>query len=241
MDCLYIVMPAYNEAENIEKVVRSWYTVLNGKDEKSKLIVADSGSTDETHQILTQLKQNYPKLEILADTGKQHGPKLMALYHYAVKNGADYIFQTDSDGQTNPEEFSDFWELRETYDAVIGKRLSRGDGKARKFVERVLCLLLRLYFKVKVPDANAPFRLMQTKLVGKYIDRLPEDFNLPNVMLTTYFIYYSEKTEFVTITFKPRQGGVNSINIPKIIKIGIKALYDFHSMKKDMKEKDKRD
>ena len=43
METLYIVMPAYNEEQNIYEVVRSWYPLLDGKSEKSRIVVADSG------------------------------------------------------------------------------------------------------------------------------------------------------------------------------------------------------
>ena len=125
--------------------------------------------------------------------------------------------------------------MRNDYDAIIGNRTVRGDGKSRKFVENVVCLLLRIIFGVKVKDANAPFRLMKAELVNKYIDRLPQNYNLPNIMFTTYFSYYKEKLAFREITFKPRQGGTNSINIKKIVKIGWKALGDFMKLKKDMR------
>lgn len=234
MDILYIVMPAYNEQDNIESVVRAWYPVLTGKSEQSRLIIADSGSTDKTHDILLGLTAELPQLEILSDTGKQHGPKLIALYKYAISNGADYIFQTDSDGQTDPAEFDAFWQIRENYDAVLGHRSVRGDGESRAFVEHVVCMLLKLFFGVSVPDANAPFRLMRTKTVAKYIDRFEEDYNLPNIMLTTFFAHYHDRIIFKEITFKPRQAGVNSINIPKIVKIGWKALGDFKTFRKGM-------
>lgn len=233
MDILYIVMPAYNEETNIEHVIESWYPIIADKEE-SRLVIADSGSTDKTHEILCALKEKYSKLEILENTEKQHGPKLIALYDYAIKRGADYVFQTDSDGQTNPDEFAAFWEIREKYDAIIGKRLTRGDGKTRLFVEHVLCKLLKVIFKVNVPDANAPFRLMKTKLVERYLYRLPSDYNLPNVMLTTYFASFKENIEFISISFKPRQGGVNSINFRKIAKIGLEAIRDFYRFKKDI-------
>lgn len=235
MDSLYIVMPAYNEEENIEQVVKSWYPVLEGKSEKSRLVIADSGSSDNTHKILEELQKTYTQLEILKDTLKQHGPKVIALYDYAIKNNADYIFQTDSDGQTNPDEFDEFWKLRHDYDGIFGHRNVRGDGKSRAFVEHVVCFLLKLYFGVKVPDANAPFRLMNSSVVKKYLYRLDEDYNLPNIMMTTYFAYYHEKMTFKTISFSPRQGGVNSINLKKIFNIGIKALKDFKRLKKGMK------
>ena len=235
MDSLYIVMPAYNEEENIESVVKQWYPILEGKGEKSRLVVADSGSTDRTHEILLKLKAGkYPKLEILATTNQYHGSKVIALYDSAIKNNIDYIFQTDSDGQTNPEEFEAFWKMREEYEGIFGYRPVRGDGKDRAFVEKVVCILLKLYFGVKVPDANAPFRLMRTDAVKKYLYKLPDDYALPNIMMTTYFTYYKERVCFREISFKPRTAGVNSVNIPKIIKIGWKALGDFHDLKKKM-------
>lgn len=236
MDSLFIVMPAYNEEANIEAVVRQWYPILEGKDERSRLVVADSGSSDRTHEVLTGLQKEFGKLEILVDTDRQHGPKVIALYDYAVRQGADYVFQTDSDGQTDPGEFDGFWQLRTRYDGIFGNRTARGDGRARAFVERVVCFLLRIYFGVRVPDANAPFRLMKTDVVKKYLCKLPKDYNLPNIMMTTYFAYYNEKITFQTISFKPRQGGVNSVDIPKIMKIGWKAMGDFRVLRKEMKE-----
>ena len=235
MDNLYVVMPAYNEEENIENVVKAWYTVLSGKNPLSKLVVADSGSNDTTHERLLKLKETYPQLEILADTGKQHGPKVIALYDYAIKKGADYVFQTDSDGQTDPEEFEEFWNLRMEYDGVFGHRKVRGDGKSRAVVEHVVCFLVWMYFGVKVPDANAPFRLLKVDTVKKYLYRMREDYNLPNIMMTTWFAYYGEKIVFKEVSFKPRQAGVNSINIPKIVKIGWQALKDFKKFKQEMK------
>lgn len=233
---VYVVMPAYNEEENIESVIQAWYPVLEGKSGLSRLVVADSGSTDATHEILKRLQKEYPQLEILSNTGKQHGPKLIALYKYAIEQGADYIFQTDSDGQTNPDEFASFWDDRQEYDAILGHRNVRGDGRSRAFVEIVVCKLLKLYFKVDVPDANAPFRLMKTSVVANYIDRFEPDYNIPNIMLTTFFAFYKERLTFRIISFRPRQAGKNSINVIKIVKIGWKALGDFRIFKKGMKK-----
>ena len=215
-------------------MIRAWYPLLSGKSENSRLVVADSGSQDKTHDILLDLQKSHPKSVILSDTGRQHGPKVIALYKYAIESGADYIFQTDSDGQTDPQEFNGFWNQRKEYDAILGNRTVRGDGKSRAFVEKIVCVLIQLFFGVKVPDANAPFRLMKSICVNKYLSRMPQDYNLPNIMMTTYFTYYKDKIKFEEISFKPRQGGVNSINIPRIIKIGWNALGDFWKFRKDM-------
>lgn len=235
---LYIVAPAYNESENIKQFIEEWYPVVerhNGNG-LSRLVVIDDGSRDDTFTILQGLAETRELLQPVTKKNGGHGSALLYGYRYAVEHGADYIFQTDTDGQTSASEFESFWNERGNYDAVLGKRPERGDGKSRKFVESVLCLVVRVIFGVKVPDANAPFRLMRSELVGKYIPRMPEDFNLPNVMLTVYFSYFREKLAFRDITFRPRQGGKNSINIKRIISIGIKAVKDFFALRKDVKE-----
>ena len=236
MDTLYIVIPAYNEAENIAACVADWYPIVEqyGGD-GSRLVVIDDGSKDNTYALLCGLAKDRPLLVPLTKKNGGHGSAVLHGYRYAIDHGADWVFQTDADGQTNPGEFEAFWNERNRYDAVIGYRTKRGDGAQRAFVERVVCLLLRIYFGVKVPDANAPFRLMRAELVKKYVGRLPQDFYIPNIMLTAFFAYYQEKLKFLPISFKPRTKGKNSLNLKKIAKIGIQAMSDFRKLRKGMK------
>lgn len=235
MDVLYIVMPAYNEEANIEQVIEEWYPLLKFSGEKSRLVIDTTGSEDRTSEIISKLRnEGYEFLEEVKGKYKEHGPKLIELYKYAISNGVDFIFQTDSDGQTNPKEFEEFWLQRNEYDAIIGNRIVREDGRGRKFVENVVCFLLYIYFGVGVRDANAPFRLMNADMLRKYIDKLPEDFNIPNIMFTTYFVYYKEKILFKEISFKTRCAGENKINIKKIFRIGWKAIGDFKRLKKEL-------
>lgn len=233
---LYIVMPAYNEAENIENTIDAWYPIVekHAANGLSRLVIINDGSKDNTYSIMQEYAKIRPLFQPLTKPNGGHGSTVLYGYRYAIENDADMVFQTDSDGQTNPAEFDVFWKLMDENDAVIGNRVVRGDGKDRKFVENTVCFLLRLIFGVKVKDANAPFRLMKTDLLKKYIDKLPKDFSLPNIMFTTYFVYFKEKVAFKEITFKPRQGGTNSINIKKIIKIGWKALGDFIELRKEI-------
>ena len=234
-DILYIVMPAYNEEANIESVVREWYPHIAYKAEGSKLVIADAGSSDSTHAILKQLCSEFDRLEILEDTDKQHGPKCIALYDHAISRGADYIFQTDSDGQTSADEFPAFWHHRHEYDVILGNRKKRGDGRIRFFVEKVVTWLLYFFFKVRVPDANVPFRLMESGCLKKYLYRIPEDYFLPNIILTAFFKHYGCRVGYKSISFKGRTAGKNSIDLIKIVKIGIKALGDFCRFAKEMR------
>lgn len=236
MDCLYIVVPAYNESENIKNLVDDWYPVVERHDGKgrSRLVVINDGSKDNTYEILEELAKERPLLHPLTKPNGGHGSTVLYGYRYALQQGADYIFQTDSDGQTNPDEFEAFWSERKNYDAVFGNRTVRGDGNDRAFVEKTLCRILKHYFGVTIPDSNAPFRLMTAAYLREYLPKMPEDYNLPNVMLTTFGIYYHRKVRFIPITFKPRQGGTNSINVKKITKIGWQALKDFKAIRRKM-------
>ncbi|WP_448947529.1 glycosyltransferase family 2 protein [Lachnoanaerobaculum sp.] len=234
-DTLYIVMPTYNEEANIRNVVEEWYPILENGDEESRLVVSDGGSKDKTLEILNELKKEYPKLVVIPKPGTDHGTKVILLYKYAIENGADWIFQTDSDGQTLPSEFAEFWNLRKKYDIVMGNRKKRGDGAGRKLVENVLRVYLKLFFGVMVPDANAPFRLMRSDIVKKYIDLMPSNFNLPNAILAACFSRYKEKVTYRVVTFQPRQGGKNYMNVKRIFKIGRESINNFAQIKKNLK------
>ncbi len=242
MDKLFVVIPAYNEQDNIEKCVNEWYPVVerHAANNNSRLIIINDGSKDETYQILLKLAESRPLLMPLTKPNGGHGSTVLFGYRFAINQNAKWIFQTDSDGQTNPDEFEKFWEKRNEFDVILGNRINRGDGKDRAFVEKTVCFLLKLVFGVEVEDANAPFRLMRSDVVKKYIDLLPEDYNIPNIMFTTYFVHYKEKVLFIPISFKPRQGGTNSINFKKIVKIGIRAIKDFYHFKKGMAKTDEK-
>lgn len=237
---IYFVMPAYNEEANIEKTVQQWYPVVEKTGADCRLVIANDGSKDGTFEIMKKLKSQYPQLIPLDKPNSGHGPTVIYLYNYAIREGADWIFQTDSDGQTNPQEFQDFLDATGEYDCIMGNRTVRGDGNDRKMVENVLRTYVWLFFHVWVPDANAPFRLMKTSVVEKYLSYLPTDFNLPNAVLAACFSKFHEKVVYRVITFKPRQGGVNSINPQKILKIGWKAISDFWTISRRINKLEKR-
>ncbi len=234
MDKLFIVIPAYNEEENIRQVIDDWYPVVeahNG-DGESRLVIIDDGSKDSTYKIMQEYAKERPLFQPITKPNGGHGATVLYGYHYALKHGADYIFQTDSDGQTLPSEFDAFWKQRRQYDMVIGWRKGREDGASRVFTTKVLKLVIKVCFGVMVTDANTPFRLMKASTLKEQIKLVPKDFNLSNVIITVIYTKKGLKVKYVPITFRPRQGGVNSINLKKIFKIGKQALKDFREINK---------
>lgn len=234
MDKLYIIIPAYNEEVMIESVIAQWHEVAVQTGSESRLVVIDDGSKDHTYEIMLKCMDKYPQLIALTKENEGHGPTVQYGYQYAIEEGADYVFQTDSDGQTLPEEFPKFWRHRKRAAMIIGNRKHREDGFGRVVVTRVLKYVLLAVFHVYVPDANTPFRLIRTDVLARHLSLIPDKFNLTNVMVSVIFVKRKLGVEYLPITFRPRQGGVNSINLPKIFKLGVQALKDFRKLAREI-------
>ncbi len=227
MDKLYIVIPAYNEEANIETVVRQWYQVACQTGPEARLVVVNDGSRDGTAQKLEALARQLPALIPLSKPNGGHGAACLFGYRYALDQGADYIFQTDSDGQTLPGEFAPFWEQRADYDLVIGRRVHRGDGFSRLVVTKVLKYVTLFFLRASTADPNTPYRLMKREFLASCLALIPENFFLPNVLISAFAARMDRPVLSLPVSFLPRQGGVNSLNLPRICRIGIQAVGDF--------------
>lgn len=236
MDTVYLVIPAYNEEANIENVISSWYPIVEKIGGESRLVVIDDGSRDRTYELMEEAAKSRPLFLPLTKKNEGHGATVLYGYQYALEHGPSYIFQTDSDGQTVPEEFWEFWEQRGRYDMLIGHRNKREDGLSRIFVTKVLGIVIRLCFHAQVTDANTPFRLMKSETLKEHIDLIPKGFNLSNVLISVIYAKRNLKVKYIPITFRPRQGGKNSINFKKICGIGIQAVRDFREINRTLQK-----
>ena len=231
------IMPAYNEEENIRQTTIEWYKALSECDKNAKLLVLNDGSKDNTLEILKEIHKEYPNIVICNKKNSGHGRTLYYGYKKALELNPKWVFQTDSDGQTNPNEFKEFWSNRFDYDVILGHRKGRQDGGSRIVVTNVLKILLFLFFRIWIKDANVPFRLMKKDILKKALYYISKEDTLPNIYLSVIFCNPKNyiKTKFIDITFKPRQGGVNSINLKRIFKIGYDSLFNFMKFKKKIK------
>lgn len=233
-DNLYIIMPAYNEEMNIGQVIKEWHPVVEKVGGDSRLVILNDGSKDHTYDKIKKLEEKYPRLVGINKENEGHGATILRGYRYAIKAGADYVFQTDSDGQTLPEEFWQFWEKRESCGLLIGYRKDRKDGLSRIFVTRVLRLVLFLVFGAWVKDANTPFRLMKADQLSEVLKRIPDKYDLSNVLMTVIYEKHHLGVTYIPITFRPRQGGKNSLNMKRIVRIGRKAWKDFLHLRRNI-------
>ena len=98
---LGIVIPVFNEENNIENVLRSWSDKIIKQGLKNyKFIVINDGSTDNTLKKLNNIKIN--NIKIITINNQGHGSACVHGYNFAIKNKFDWILQIDGDGQCNP-------------------------------------------------------------------------------------------------------------------------------------------
>jgi dolichol-phosphate mannosyltransferase len=227
-------MPAYNEEEAIAKVVDEWHAVVESVGNGSKLVIFNDGSKDNTLNVLKNLKNKYSNLIVMNKENTGHGPTCTLAYKYAIAENADWVFQTDSDGQTKSGDFRRFWEDRNAYDFIIGFRAKRSDGVVRWFISRMLKLVVFVIFKVILKDANTPFRLMKVECLRRYMQLIPDNYFLPNTLLSVMITQNKENISWQEITFAPRASGTSSIPLVKFGKLGIRLIAQLYK-RRDLK------
>lgn len=234
-DSLVIVIPAYNEEETIKAVLEEWYQIIerHDGDGASRLLVINDGSRDRTGEILSAFAKTHPLFVYADEKNGGHGAAIWNGYTKALRMKADYIFQTDSDGQTTPADFSAFWDRRKNADVVMGCRVNRGDGPGRALVSQVLRIVIRVVFRVKTADANCPYRLMKRDALQDAMRMVPARYHLTNVLLSVAFEKQKKKVHSLPICFRERQGGTNSIHLGKICKMGMRSLWEFSKLERE--------
>jgi dolichol-phosphate mannosyltransferase len=229
---LLVVMPVYNESASLNHVLGGWLAELDANGCDYRLLAIDDGSTDGTLALLSQWKDERPgRLEVRTRANRGHGQTCLEGYREAAARGIPYVLQIDSDGQSLPRFFGDFWELRETHDVIYGAR-SRKDGWQRMVASAVLRLALRLLEGVDCVDANVPYRLMSCAACGKVMARVPEEISLANVALAVMLRREGGiRHGAVPIDFPPRFGGEPSVPMHRFLAKAVELFRQLRGMR----------
>jgi dolichol-phosphate mannosyltransferase len=195
---LALVMPVFNEEGIIEKVISDWLKV--SKNIKSIIILVDDGSTDNTFNIIKNIKNK--RIKIIRQKNSGHGPAILTGYKYAIKTNAKYIFQTDTDNQFFTSDFKKFWKMREKFDLILGYRKIRYDDKIRLVITRILRLILNIFFGIRIKDSNIPYRLMNKKFLDYSLKNFNLKTNIVNIFLS---IIGSKKFKITTLKVKHKK------------------------------------
>lgn len=224
-----IVMPAYNEQAALAELVAEWHPIVT--EYAGELVLINDGSRDQTLAVARGLQATYPRLTVIDKPNSGHGDTCRQTYQWAVESGKEWIFQTDSDRQTLPQEFGKLWRERQNHDFIFGRRGMRGDGWMRMLISRVLRLVIWLTLHEWVPDANVPFRLMKADKLATVLPLISPQMFLGNAFLTV-LLQKKFKIHWVPISFVNRQSGVPSVALGRFCKIGWRVAGEFWQLRK---------
>ncbi|MFN3482736.1 MAG: glycosyltransferase family 2 protein [Rhabdaerophilum calidifontis] len=162
---LSIVVPAFNEGENIEALVARLIPVLEGLVERFEILFIDDGSQDDTFARISRAARTDPRIRGLAFS-RNFGKEI------AIAAGLDHahgraVILIDADLQHPPEMIAVFVEKwREGYDMVFGQRIDRSaDGPVRRWFTELFYRLFARFGETPLPPGAGDFRLMDRKVV----------------------------------------------------------------------------
>ena len=119
-----VVIPTYNEAGNIEKLIDRIFQLNIAALE---ILIVDDNSPDGTAAVVERRQAKEPRLHLLRRAGKLGlGTAYVAGFQFAIAQGFDYIFEMDADLSHNPDDLPRFLEKILDYDLVIGSRYATG-------------------------------------------------------------------------------------------------------------------
>lgn len=155
-----IVIPTYNEVENLGALIPAVLSVVTPKVE---ILVVDDGSPDGTGQLADELAQENPRVHVLHRAGKQGlGTAYVHGFQWGFREGFDAFVEMDADFSHHPNYLARMLELLEKWDVVIGSRYVKGGGTVnwglgRKILSRGGSLYSRWILGVNIMDFTGGF------------------------------------------------------------------------------------
>lgn len=163
---LSIILPAYNEEENLCTAVTRALGVVEKLARNYEVMIVDDGSNDGTAALAQELAaQNYPRVRVLRQPVNQgYGAALRAGFRHSRY---ELVFFTDSDNQFDISELKYFLPLADQFDMVTGFRVYRFDPVLRSMLSWIYNRIVGLLFRVRVRDVDCAFKLMRREVVSQ--------------------------------------------------------------------------
>lgn len=214
-----IIIPAYNEEENIVKTVESILRDSTGFD----YVIINDCSRDNTRKICEERGYNIVNLPINLGIGGA----VQTGYKYAVRNGYDMAVQVDGDGQHDPsflEEMASYLEEHDV-DMVIGSRFIEKQGFQSSGLRRVgirfFTFLIRILTGKKITDPTSGLRMVGENVLQIFAEEYPKDYPEPETVVGV--LRRGMKVEEIPVIMHEREGGVSSISMKKSVYYMVKV------------------
>ena len=233
-----LIIPAYNEQENIKDTVKK----IEEFSHEIDYIVINDGSTDQTETILTENHINHIKL--VHNLGI--GGAVQTGYKYAYENGYDIAIQFDGDGQHDVNYVPQICEplINGQADMCIGTRyLDKSASKfqstfMRRLGSRFISFMIKCLCKQKITDPTSGFRAADKSIIEEFAKEYPTDY--PEPESTVCMLKKGYKVTEVPVNMKERVAGKSFVSpwtsIDYMIKVSLAIFIDSIGIKKERRK-----
>lgn len=213
-----VIIPTYNERENIELMVRKVFSLAK----PFHLLIVDDGSPDGTADIVKQLQKEFPeRLHLEQRTGKLGlGTAYVHGFKWGMQHGYEYLFEMDCDFSHNPDDLMRLLHACEDegFDVSIGSRYVKGGGvenwpRNRVLMSKYASVYVRIITCMPVHDTTAGFKCYRKKVLDKILAEPPRFVGYAFQIEMKFRAWkYGFKLKEVPITFKDRTLGESKMS-----------------------------
>ena len=216
MPGVWLVLPTYNEAENIGPLVRAALPQLAAAGLPHRILIVDDNSPDGTGRLADELAAEFDQVQVLHRPGKQGlGRAYLAGFAVALEGGADLVMEMDSDFSHDPKDLPRLIAAAEgdAADLVLGSRYVPGGGvtqwgRMRRFVSRGGSAYARLLLGVPVRDLTGGFKCFHRRVLEAIdLEQVQADGYGFQIELTYKAIKAGFTVAEVPILFREREVG----------------------------------
>lgn len=211
-----VIIPAYNEQENIKRVVDN----LVENYPQFDYVVVNDGSKDDTKKIC--LENRYRLLDLPINLGLAGA--FQAGMKYAYKMGYDYAIQFDADGQHRPEYIEEILKkMEEGYHIVIGSRFvtKKKDASLRMLGSRLISAAIRLTTGIRIKDPTSGMRMFHKSMIKEYAMNINYG---PEPDTVSFLMKSGAKVTEVQVEMDERIAGESYLNFVNSIKYMVRML-----------------
>ena len=219
-----VVVPTYNEAENLPALVPE----ILAQDDRLEILVVDDGSPDGTGEIAEKIGEAESRVHVLHRSAKEGlGPAYRAGLARALELGADIVIQMDADFSHPPTSLPTLLEEIETHDVVLGSRYLNGITVVNWPIERILIswfgnVYARRVSGLPISDTTGGFRCIRRELLEKMgFERIRSNGYAFQIEMNYRFVKQGARIKEVPFFFVDRTRGTSKLNF----RIGLEALW----------------
>jgi dolichol-phosphate mannosyltransferase len=234
---VWVVMPTYNEAANIDGIVRATVAELERvAPDRHAILIVDDSSPDGTGEMADALSRELPAVQVLHRTDKTGlGHAYIAGFARALEGGAEVVIEMDADFSHDPRYLGDLLEAAQNADLVLGSRYVQGGGVEnwgllRKVISRGGGTYARLILGVGIQDLTGGFKCIRREVL--------EGIDLPSIRAEGY-VFQIEVTyrallagfrvAEVPIVFRDRTRGASKMST----RIAMEAMWAVPTLRRD--------